>query len=560
MRLTSTEIRGNLRVTDDLKFDLYPWIHNEEALINAFVDDGELVLVDGSGREYRVPVGSNKGEQGPAGERGTLWFSGYGLPVEYYNQKENDFYLNVSNGDLYVYKDGEWIPRGQIKGVAGPQGPQGERGLIGPVGPQGPQGEPGKDGSSVKIMGSLTSDSELTSVGSKERGDGYLIKDNLYVWDGQSWNNVGQIKGPKGDTGADGSKWHSGLSLPSSTLGNTGDFYLRTSNNDFYKKINSLTWELKGNIQGQIGPQGPQGEKGKDLEFHWKDTQLGIRQQGDTSYIYKNLRGPQGPKGDRGETGLQGLRGDRGETGPQGPAGEQGLPGVSLQFEWMGTQLGIKREDQSFYEYKDLQGQMGPVGPQGPTGPTGPQGKQGIPGPAGPVGEEGCPGVGLQFQWDGNFLGVRREDEFNYKYQDLTGPAGPANLHISDYAPTNRGVLWADTSDVIVGIEDLCNLVIGPNEPLNKKLAWIDTVNTYVDATCNLAVGPYPPSNKQLVWMENTTNTIAICRSDISITPPKDKQRVWFDVSDRDIEEDEKPSINTGYECNSYKANENVCC
>lgn len=559
MRLTSTEIKGNLRVTDDLQFDLYPWIHNEEALVNAYVNEGELILEDGSGREYRIPMGSNKGEQGAAGERGSFWFTGNGSPSEHYNQKENDFYLDTNNGDLYVYKNGEWVSRGQIKGGVGPQGPRGERGEIGPIGPQGIQGEPGKDGASVRIMDSLNNESELASIQSKERGDGYLIQSNLYVWDGKDWNNVGQIQGPKGDTGKDGSKWHTGSTGPGSSIGDIGDFYLRTTTNDYYKKINSLTWELKGNLEGKSGPQGPRGERGENLEFHWKDTQLGIKKESDDSFIYKNLRGPQGPRGERGETGLQGLRGDPGEIGPIGPTGEQGLPGVSIQYEWKGTQLGVKREDQSFYEYKDLRGEMGPVGPTGPTGPIGPQGKQGIPGPAGPIGEEGCPGVGLQFQWDGNFLGVRREDEFTYKYQDLTGPSGPANLHISASAPTNMGVLWADIGDVNLGIEDLCNLMIGPVEPTNKKVAWMETENAYVDATCNLAVGPHPPSNRQLVWMENATNTIAICRSEISLVPPKDKQRVWFDVSDRDIGDDIPPTL-IGYECNTYKSNEKECC
>ena len=39
--------------------------------------------------------------------------------------------------------------------------------------------------------------------------------------------------------------------------------------------------------------------------------------------------------------------------------------GVSLQFMWQGTQLGIKTENQQEYTFVDLQGIQGPVGPQG---------------------------------------------------------------------------------------------------------------------------------------------------------------------------------------------------
>ena len=39
--------------------------------------------------------------------------------------------------------------------------------------------------------------------------------------------------------------------------------------------------------------------------------------------------------------------------------------GISLQFAWDGTRLGIKTEDQDNYTYVDLQGVQGPIGPQG---------------------------------------------------------------------------------------------------------------------------------------------------------------------------------------------------
>jgi hypothetical protein len=63
--------------------------------------------------------------------------------------------------------------------------------------------------------------------------------------------------------------------------------------------------------------------------------------------------------------------------------------GVGLEFRWEGTQLGIKREDQSIFTYVDLLGPEGPPGPQGEPGPEGPRGLRGETGPMGPKGDKG---------------------------------------------------------------------------------------------------------------------------------------------------------------------------
>lgn len=62
------------------------------------------------------------------------------------------------------------------------------------------KGENGRDGTSVTIKGTLSSAADLPSTGNTA-GDGYLINGHLWVWDGDSWEDVGQIKG---DPGADG--------------------------------------------------------------------------------------------------------------------------------------------------------------------------------------------------------------------------------------------------------------------------------------------------------------------------------------------------------------------
>lgn len=45
-----------------------------------------------------------------------------------------------------------------------------------------------------------------------------------------------------------------------------------------------------------------------------------------------------------------------------GPEGETGDDGVSLEYDWDNTSLGVKREDESSYEYVDLQGSRGDDG------------------------------------------------------------------------------------------------------------------------------------------------------------------------------------------------------
>ncbi|WP_282939112.1 hypothetical protein [Corynebacterium auriscanis] len=152
-------------------------------------------------------------------------------------------------------------------GPAGPQGPQGPTGPTGPAGakgdtgPTGPAGPKGSDGTGFKLLGTVTSLDKLPT--SATPGDAWLVEstNEVHVWGGERWANVGSIKGPKGDTGP---------------AGPTGP-------------------------QGPTGPTGPSGAKG--------DT----GPQGPT--------GPTGPSGAKGDTGPAGPAGPKGDTGPAGPAG-----------------------------------------------------------------------------------------------------------------------------------------------------------------------------------------------------------------------------------------------
>ncbi|WP_297095616.1 hypothetical protein [uncultured Draconibacterium sp.] len=67
-------------------------------------------------------------------------------------------------------------------------------------------GAAGNDGAGVTIVGSVTSSSNLDPSYTGDVGDMYIAQDtgHGWVWDGSTWNDVGQIQGPQGDTGNTG--------------------------------------------------------------------------------------------------------------------------------------------------------------------------------------------------------------------------------------------------------------------------------------------------------------------------------------------------------------------
>lgn len=62
-----------------------------------------------------------KGDTGPAGDNGTVWHEAGGAPTIIY--ADGDYYLNTTNGDVYVQTGGAWgSPVGNIQGPPGPEG------------------------------------------------------------------------------------------------------------------------------------------------------------------------------------------------------------------------------------------------------------------------------------------------------------------------------------------------------------------------------------------------------------------------------------------------------
>lgn len=79
------------------------------------------------------------GPTGPTGPAGSLWYDGVGAPAGGLGV-DGDYYLNDSNGDVYVKASGSW---GVTANILGPTGPTGATGATGPQGPSVADGDKG---------------------------------------------------------------------------------------------------------------------------------------------------------------------------------------------------------------------------------------------------------------------------------------------------------------------------------------------------------------------------------------------------------------------------------
>ncbi|KYL03898.1 hypothetical protein A2J06_07795, partial [Fusobacterium necrophorum subsp. funduliforme] len=263
--------------------------------------------------------------------------------------------------------------------------------------------------SNAQIEQTITQAIEITTTSIRAEGDG--IKQELKDYIQQEKKN---LKGDRGEKGEPGERGPIGEQGPRGLTGEKGSQGQRGEPGPQGQK-------------GLRGEPGPQGNPGKNLEFTWKGTELGVRKEGDWSYSYKDLKGP---KGDKGEPGTRGPQGERGVgvtsvtplnnnqvrleygdgqsavveiptvTGPQGTPGAKGEDGKGLEFKWRGTELGVRQAGAYNYTYQNLRGTKGTPG------------------------KNGNDGKGLEFTWDGTRLGVRREGTYFYDYKDLKGESG----------------------------------------------------------------------------------------------------------------------------------------
>ena len=328
----------------------------------------------------------------------------------------------ADNGELRYSDGNNWLPLGT--------GPQGTTGATGPAGSQGIQGDYGPG---FTIIGSVP---DVDVIGDPQAtlnaafptanvGEGVIddADDELWIYDGTNWVNIGSFRGVQGFPGNQGIQ---GVQGPEGDKGVQGYRGLR-------------------GFQGERGIQGPQGVQGR-RGFQGVQGRRGVQGyqgvQGD--FGVQGNQGLQGRIGDQGVQGVQGNLGIQGNQGLQGRIGDQGVQGVQGDFGVQGNQ--------------GLQGDLGPQGPQGTTGIQGNQGLQGLQGPQGlqgVIGPEGLTGgLTFLFNYDYNNNGVTTDpgSSFFVTSVDDLQAAGTFTITIDDETAVD-GSGSADISVILADIQ-----------------------------------------------------------------------------------------------------------
>lgn len=281
----------------------------------------------------------------------------------------------------------------------------------------------------------------------------------------------------------------------------------------------------KGDVgpQGPVGPRGEQGPKGdtgdngKSIEYEWRGTELGIRQEGQLNYTYVNLQGPQGLPG----------AGGSGGAGVDGREIELQKGSTHIQWRYVG-----ESSWRNLIAIEDLKGEQGIQGVQGQQGLKGEQGEVG---PQGPKGEQGPPGIVS----DEALKPLQDKDiELENKITDLNAKLGGKSFNyltqleyntLSEEEKNNPSIVYCITDAENKPIENNSELT-SPNGDkwvlkvsnegvLSVEKVIIDTPvqsvslnktthTMKVDETIQLNVVIAPPnaSNQEVVWSANNSN------------------------------------------------------
>lgn len=266
-------------------------VHPSGSLGDAYIVDGSYYYWNENGWANAGSIKGDTGETGAKGDKGD----------------KGDTGEKGSKGDK-----GETGETGQ-KGEQGPKGDTGDTGATGDTGPTGPTGDTGATGAGVTIKGSYNTYEELINEHpTGNEGDSYLVNGSLYVWNGTTWENVGNIKGEKGDKGETGQQ---------GVKGDTGD----TGSSGFSPIVNvdhsagqivittedgSATISFD-ELKGDTGPQGVKGDTGNTGDAFTFD-----------DFTQEQLASLKGATGDTVATGSKGDKGDKGDTGAKGDTGQ----------------------------------------------------------------------------------------------------------------------------------------------------------------------------------------------------------------------------------------------
>jgi hypothetical protein len=154
-----------------------------------WVGDDGVIWYDGGTGEFRYGDGTT-----PGGRRigGTIIQS----DTAPYATRDTIWYDTVSQL-LHIHDTNNWIPVG---------------------------GGGGGIGGGVTIFGSVSTSTDLIVGFTGSVGSGYIVRQtgNLWVWDGTTWIDVGEVQGPRGYTGSRGIIGYTGSSGYSGSQGELG--------------------------------------------------------------------------------------------------------------------------------------------------------------------------------------------------------------------------------------------------------------------------------------------------------------------------------------------------
>jgi hypothetical protein len=171
-------------------------------------------------------------------KEGSVWHSGVGAPATGLGSP-GDFYIDTNTENVYKNNGGVWSLDTNLLGAAGDS-----VNIIF----QDVANQPAKPAASdlatavaagwTDVAPAVTVYKLFSSVGIQTNSTGN------YAW--------GEVIKMSGDDGGAGTTWFSGTTVPANSLGNNGDFYLRTGNEDVYEKA-AGSWAISLNIGGSGG-------------------------------------------------------------------------------------------------------------------------------------------------------------------------------------------------------------------------------------------------------------------------------------------------------------------
>ena len=257
----------------------------KQTTLTFYIDkDGDGNYTEGTDTLVQTSIvkDGQDGATGQAGRDGKEVLNGKVDP-QVTDGKDGDSFVNTATGDVFVKKNNEWEPAGNIKGPKGDKGENGKDGFTPEVTVTDnhdgshtitvtqPEGRPalttvvknGENGQTPKVKAERDEVKKQTTLtfyidkdgdGNYTEGTDTLVQTSI-VKDGQDG-----ATGRDGQAGRDGKEVLNGKVDPQATDGKNGDSFVNTATGDVFVKKNNA-WEPAGNIKG---PQGAKGENGRD--------------------------------------------------------------------------------------------------------------------------------------------------------------------------------------------------------------------------------------------------------------------------------------------------------